>query len=88
MAATPASPRIANFQALRGVLFRSNDDSQLARSFSVPIEYIAAFHEQVLDEPLLGLPHPGLISSEFRFDLSYRQVVRCGSAQRVGNPVH
>jgi hypothetical protein len=80
MAAIPARPRIVNFKGLRGSLFQYNDDSQLAQSFHLPIKCIAAFRQQVLNAPLLGFPHPGLISSEFRFDLSYHQVVHRGSA--------
>jgi hypothetical protein len=56
-----------NFEALRGVLFRCNDDSQLAQLFRLPI---AAFRLQVLNGTLLGLLHPCLISSDFRLQRS------------------
>jgi hypothetical protein len=40
------------------------------------MESIAAFRSQILNETLMGLPRSGLVSSEFRFDPSWRQVVR------------
>jgi hypothetical protein len=84
MVVIPANPRMVNSEALRRAVFRRNDDSQLAQSFRLPIEYIAVFRQIVMNDPSPEFPYPGLVSSGFRFDLSYR-IHKAASRRNFGH---